>query len=189
MFTAFVALSATTAAFALQISGSIGFTGSYTASNPADLTALNTLTFGTTTVNGVHDGAFSGIAGGTVATTPVSLTVNQAANAVSINPGGAAIWSVGGFSLVLSSIFENPGNTYDSIVIKGVGTISGNAYEATNGTWIGTFNSAGTNFTFSASATAIPSNPGPGVPDGGSTSILVGISLLTLGYLRRRSIA
>jgi hypothetical protein len=176
------ALATGSAALAAPITGSIGFTGAYSASNPAALTAANTLTFGTVTVTGAHDGSFSGIATGTVAATPTSITVNGAGDAVAITGGFAIpIWSVGGFALNLSSIFENPGNTLDSITVKGTGTLTGGGLDPTVGIWIGTFNSAGTNFTFSASSAA--------VPDGGSTAAFLGLALLGMFYYFKRKVA
>jgi hypothetical protein len=165
------------AAYGVPITGSIGFTGPYTANN-SDLTLATTLTFGTVEVTGVHDGAFSGIATGTVATTPASLTVNQPGVVL---PAGA-IWSVGGFALTLSAIVETF-NSANTLNLEGIGTITGPAgFDPTPGIWVGTFNVAGTNFTFSASSSSTASP----VPEGGTSLALLGIGLIAVGLVYRR---
>jgi hypothetical protein len=169
-----LALSLGTAAHALPITGSIGFTGPYTANND-NLTLATTLTFGTVEVTGVHDGDFSGIATGTVATTPAFLSVNP-----TVLPA-TPIWEVGGFALTLSSLVEI-GNTPTSLTLEGFGEINAVGFDPTPGYWVGTFNRAGTNFTFSASSNAEP----VAVPDGGASAVLLGTGLIAVGLATRR---
>ncbi len=169
-----LALALFSSASAAPITGSIGFTGSFSSNNP-NLLIATTITFGTTYTLGVADGSFSAIPNLTTVTTPTNLLINQPGVALPVSP----IWQVGGFSLTLNSLIETPGNTSAQYGVFGLGSITGNGFDATPGTWIGTFNNQGTNFTFSASSTA--------VPDSGASVALLGLSLLGLGIFARRS--
>ena len=170
---AILALTVGSAAFAAQINGSLGFTGSYTSDNN-NLTLANSFTFGTVTTNGVHTGDFAGIVNGSAVVTPVALDVNP-----EVLPAGA-IWSVGGFSLTLSSLAETFNNA-NTLSLQGYGTISGAGFDDTAGEWVASFTKSGSSFTFSANSSAMPS-----VPDGGMTAVMLGAGLLGLGVLARR---
>lgn len=170
-----------TLALAAPVTGSIGFTGPYVA-NDGDLTVATSISFANSGVNqivtdGNHTGSFAGIATGTAVTMFTPLVVNQPGVVL---PGGP-IWSVGGFSLTLTSIWEVY-NDSSSLLLKGMGVLSdGNAADDSIGEWIGTFNKSGTNFTFSASSSSIP--------DGGTTAVLLGLGLVGLSVIARRKIA
>ena len=93
------------------------------------------------------------------------------------------LWSVGGFTFDLSSatvVMQNA--TF--LNITGVGTISGNGFEATNARWAFTVQNAGGGtgdfFSFSANTASV------GVPDGGSAVALLGISLVAIEFVRRK---
>lgn len=172
----------TSLSFGAPITGSIGFTGPYTANN-TNLTLATELSFDNTLdsennvrVSGNHTGSFSGIATGSNVIMFTPLQVNGAGDAV-VLPGGP-IWSVGGFSLTLTSIWEEFNNA-GTLNIKGYGTFSdGDVENNSFGEWIATFNTSSDNFTFSASSSA--------VPDGGTTAILLGFGFLAIGALARR---
>jgi hypothetical protein len=174
----------TSVSFALPITGSIGFVGPYSANNP-DLTLATQISFNNTVnpatdiqVSGLHTGSFASVMTGSHVTMFTPLQVNGLMDAVTL-PGGP-IWSVGGFSLTLTSIWETF-NDDSTLNIRGVGVLSnGNEADDSIGAWVATFNTAGENFTFSASATA--------VPDGGTTAMLLGAALLAIGAFARRSV-
>jgi hypothetical protein len=70
-----------------------------------------------------------------------------------------------------------------SVVLEGMGIAKATGFLDTPGAWIVTVNSAdaSVSFSFSASSSAIP----PGVPDGGSTVLLLGFALSMLGFVRK----
>ena len=170
----------TSISFALPISGSIGFTGPYMANN-SNLTLATSISFDNGGVNqittdGVSTGSFAGIAEGTAVTMFTPLQVNGPGVTLPDGP----IWSVGGFSLTLTSIGEQF-NSSNSLNLYGVGVLSdGNSANDSIGEWIATFNRSGTNFTFSASSST-------SVPDGSTTVILLGLGLAAIGVVSRRT--
>lgn len=179
-----LALGLCSAALAVPITGSVNFFGSFTASSQNFTTANLGFTFsGVTVVSGTGN-LFSASSGGGVTINPI--TANVAGNGVTAGPvlWNTALPAVGGFVFTASSIFETT-NTPTSIGLFAFGLISGPAgYETTAGTWEVTFQHAATGggtvtSTFSSSAGVI-------VPDGGSTSVLLGIALLGLAWFAKR---
>ena len=175
--------SLTAAGFAAPITGSINFNSQFT-SSVADLTQPGTISMiAPTTVNtaglAAPTGSFFGLAGNVV--TNSSFGINGAGNAVTIAPN-TTLWSVGGFSYVSASIFEEA-NTSGIIAIKSFGTLSGPGdYTLTPGVYTATFQLNGQTLSssFSAGSSA--------VPDGGSTAALLGLSLLGLvGFAKRKA--
>ena len=93
----------------------------------------------------------------------------------------ASFWMVGGFTFDLSSSAKTFQNA-SSVNADGTGTISGNGFMATAGTWHFTTQdpSTGSPATFSFSAAT------GAVPDGGSSVALLGVGLAGIEALRRR---
>ena len=96
-----------------------------------------------------------------------------------------ALWSVGGFTFDLASstvVLQNS----DFLLISGIGTITGNGFDATEGVWSFTSQEphAGGVFSFSASSGSTGT-----VPDGGTTVALLGIGLVGVEVLRRKVLA
>ena len=136
-------------AHAVPINGEIGFTGSFT---PLDDTNQATTLDAATGIDFYDDvalvinatGDFSGIADFTQASfsdfqfdeTPVS-----------------PLWSVGGFSFELSSISVDL-QTGSALELSGFGTVSGNGYDATAGTWSFSGDSTGQVFAWSGGTIA-----------------------------------
>lgn len=92
-----------------------------------------------------------------------------------------ALWSVGGFTFDLASstvVLQNA----DFLLITGTGTLMGNGFDPTEGTWSFTAQSPSANGVFSFSA----SGDFNGVPDGGSTVALLGLAFVGLELLRRK---
>jgi len=161
---------------ASQITGNITFTGTCT---------LNTKSAGTATMvtgwHGLgagglpqvmsHDGSFTGLVNDGDAVTiafPWSFNSGAVPN----------FWQVDGFvfNLTSSSITMQGGG---SVTVAGTGTISGNGFDLTSGTWNFTTQnpSAHARFSFSAATGS--------VPDGGSAVALLGIALVGIECLRR----
>jgi VPDSG-CTERM motif len=93
------------------------------------------------------------------------------------------LWEVGGFTFHLtSSTIVTQTATF--LNVTGVGTISGNGFEATNARWAFSVQNAGGGtgdfFSFSANTASV------GVPDGGSAVALLGISLVAIEFVRRK---
>lgn len=166
-------MSATVAQAAPIINGTIGLSGLYTVDNP-DLTAATEISFGSTF-------AFGGTGDLDLGATPVSVTMATSLTfdplfTVTSNP----LWSVGGFDFELGSLAVTNQAT-DSLSLSGAGTLSKTGFEDTTGTWVASFNSSGTSFTWSSSTNS--------VPDGGATLSMFGLSLLGLGLARKKLMA
>ena len=100
------------------------------------------------------------------------------------NPSTAtpSLWSVDGFTFDLTSATIVTQNA-TFLNITGVGTVSGNGFDATPARWAFTVQNAGGGtgdfFSFSANTASI-------VPDGGSAVALLGISLGAIEFIRRK---
>lgn len=91
----------------------------------------------------------------------------------------SGLWSVGGFTFdLLTSTIVARGS--GSLTVSGTGTISGNSFDPTFGTWMFTTQNPGANGTFSFSASGLS------VPDGGSAVSLLGLALIGIEVLRRK---
>jgi VPDSG-CTERM motif len=119
-------------------------------------------------------GDFAGIASGTSASMPNVWIFGPSTP----TPG---FWSVGGFTfnLLSSTVVTQNAST---LVIEGIGIVSGNGFDPTAMDWMFTTQSSGgrtrTQFSFSANGLALP--------DGGSAVALLGLALTGLELLRRK---
>ncbi|EEF62393.1 VPDSG-CTERM sorting domain-containing protein [Pedosphaera parvula] len=159
---------------ATPINGTITFAGGVTLNN-ADAGAATAVTGWVAPFVQSSGGDFGSIA----VNTPVSIHAPWSFNSGPV----ASFWSVGGFTfdLISSSIAATvPGV---GVVVTGTGTISGNSFTPTVGTWsFSTQNpSANAIFSFSASTGA--------VPDSGTTLVLLGCALSGVGLLRKKLMA
>jgi len=90
-----------------------------------------------------------------------------------------SLWNVGGFTFdLLTSTIVLRGNGFLSV--SGTGTISGNSFDPTLGTWSFSTQNPSARGIFSFSAA------GDSVPDGGSAVALLGIALTGIEVLRRK---
>ena len=89
----------------------------------------------------------------------------------------ALFWQVGGFTfnLIASNIVFQGGGF---LSVSGTGTITGNGFDATAGTWSFSAQDDPSNGVFSFSAST--------VPDGGATVALLGLSLAGIEVIRRK---
>jgi hypothetical protein len=164
------------------ITGSLGYTSIFGfTSDDSNLTLATSITHGASVLSGTVDGTFA--AEGLTPGTPVALfnplSVNTAAPLAPMPLPAGPIWSVGGFTMTLTLMFEKVGNTASTLDLEGLGIISHPDYEDTVGRWTATYNAQGSNFTFSSSSTTE-------IPEGGATLALLGLGLLGLEGARRR---
>jgi len=96
--------------------------------------------------------------------------------------GTPSLWSVDGFTFDLTSATIVT-QTAMFLNIRGVGTVSGNGFDATPARWAFTVSNSGGGtgdfFSFSANTASV-------VPDGGSAVALLGISLVAIEFVRRK---
>lgn len=170
---AFVASAFVPQAQAVMINGAITFSGGAVYDTMSLATATRVNSFSSVVVES-RDGDFSSVAVGD----SVTMAQPWIFSPSTPTPG---LWSVGGFTYDLTSatvIFQSA----DFLAISGTGTISGNGFEVTQGTWNFTSQTPSANgiFSFSAGTAA------QGVPDGGTTVALLGLGLASLELIRRR---
>ena len=95
--------------------------------------------------------------------------------------GVTPLWSVDGFSFNLSAI-TNVNRAPNGIVLGGTGTLFGPAgFDPTPAVWSFSADETDIEFRFSSTSAAVSQ-----VPDGGTTSMLLGLGLLGLAAARRR---
>ena len=159
----------------------IPVTGQITISGGADLNS-NNLGLATqvdawlTPVVESRDGSFSGFV---AVNDPVTMTAPWTFN----SGAHAALWSVGGFTFdLIASAVSFQSGTF--LAVSGTGTISGNGYDPTVGVFNFTTQEPDASGIFSFSA----ANGFNGIPDGGSTLILLGSALVGLYGIARKSV-
>jgi VPDSG-CTERM motif len=169
-------------ALGTSIEGSINFAGAVHLDNNNLASATTVLTWfdvfnnaGKTSVVPGATGAFSGILPGTSATMAQPWVFNPSTPT-------AALWSVGGFTFdLLSATIVSQSATFLNVL--GTGIISGNGFNPTSATWSFTVNNSDGRphmmFSFAANNNS--------VPDGGITVALLGIALVGVEVLRRKS--
>ena len=165
-----MALAFSSAAQAAFISGLISFDGTANLDNTNLALATKVLTWSNVEAGIPITGDFA--------------TYVSAGNSATFTPGwtftsGALtpLWTCGGFTFDLTSSAVQF-QTGSALVVSGTGTVSGNGFQTTSGTWdFSSQTGAGTAFRFSASSK---------VPDGGTTMALFGFSLLGLYGARRK---
>ena len=169
------------------ITGDIQFAGEVA----FDTNSLATATRVATWFDVFHNAGFSSV---TSASGDIALFVSPGDQATMsswvFNPSTPTLglWSVGGFTfnLLASTVVTQNATT---LVIEGIGIVSGNGFDPTSMQWSFTTQSAGggtrTSFSFSGNGNAI-GGVGHGLPDGGSGIALLGIVLIGIEVLRRK---
>jgi len=164
----------TAGAQAAMVNGAITFAGGAKFDTNSLATATKVTTFKNVEVMS-EDGDFTAFVSDGDATT---MAVPYIFTPSTPTPG---LWSVGGFTFDLATstvVLQNA----SFLLVTGTGTIMGNGFDATDGTWSFTAQSpsAGGVFSFSASGDF------NGVPDGGSTVALLGLGLAGVEMIRRK---
>lgn len=174
---------------AVPINGSISFNGNVTpyvsttgtGTVATDYSAAHSLVFGQTFVSAGADGSFASVPQNSQVFVYSPLVINPTALPV---PSTTPLWStaVGGFTFTLSLLTEDPlVSPFNTLTLRGIGVISdGIAADQNTGTWVATFttaqSAAGETFSWNSSSRANI----PGVPDGGSCLILLGLGLASV---------
>ena len=165
---------------AAQINGSIRFIGGVHLDNNNLGLATTVVTWFDLGLNSGHSTVLNGdgdlnIAPGTQA----DMFNGWQFNPSTPTPG---LWSVGGFTFDLASATIISQSDF-FLNVLGEGTISGNGFDPTEGTWSFTVDNSDGNprvlFGFAAESSALPT------PDGGATVMLLGAALGSLGIARR----
>ncbi len=159
---------------AAMIDGAITFAGGAVYDTMSLATATRVNTFSDVVVQS-RDGdfaAFVGVGDSVTMASPYIFTPSTP------TPG---LWSVDGFTydLLTSTVVLQNSNF---LLIEGTGTISGNGFDPTPGTWSFTSQSPAANGVFSFSS----GSAAQGVPDGGTTVALLGFALAGIEIVRRK---
>jgi hypothetical protein len=164
---------------AVPITGNYGFSGGTAV---LDTSSVNTATLVSQWIGPITVGSATGdlvAIDGAVVTlvAPWSFVSGPVAN----------FWTAGGFSFSLTSSFiANQGGGF--LNVSGTGILTGGAFDPTAYTFNFSAQDPSTTlappweFTFSASGNPVPTQ----VPDGGTTALLLGVSLVAVGVAFRR---
>lgn len=167
------------------ITGTTGFTGSFTPANSDLTTSADVITINTAALNGVPTGSF---VGGVLTSFSSPITLNNP-----INPTfGQPLWVITVGSHVYSFVSTTDTTilkTADINTIVGTGTVTDSLdHDTAAGTYNLSFNvsHAGDLATFTWNGTSGSTTPPTTVPDGGTTVMLLGSALAGLGLIRRK---
>ena len=174
---------------ASTIHGGISFDGSVTpygstdgsGAAVTDYTLAHSLVFGLSYVAAGANGSFAGVAQNTQVSMYSPLQINPTALPV----GNAPLWTVNGFSFTLTTLTE-PNLSPTVLVLQGAGIMTdGVPADANTGTWVATFTTSGSTFSWNSSSSAT-------VPDAGTSLLLLGLGLTALGIfaqIRKQAVA
>jgi hypothetical protein len=173
---------ATHCAVAVPITGTLDFAGGATLDSMNLAAATRVVSFQSVFVT----------PGGVTPGSVLDSTINPGDSVTMSAPwvfgsGLANLWSVGGFTFNLQTsaiVLQNA----NFLAVTGMGTIVGNGYDATQGTWYFTTQGSSDMPNFSFSATTVAS---ANVPEGGATVLLLGVTLVgaaAASRLRRRRV-
>jgi hypothetical protein len=164
---------------AIPITGQIDLTGTATADNSDFLAAHEFTSFSGVTVGGLPSGTYAGVADGQAVSMPSPVVFAPTPN-LPVSPLWTFTIGATTYDFNLTSLSVGPISA-NSIQLDGSGTLQVTGYTDTPGSWILNASSYGSDtFTFESSNTAA------GVPDGGTTVLLLGASLTGLALIKRR---
>ena len=174
---------------AIPITGSISFAGTTTIDGVNFISATKFMSFQNVTVgaDSALSGSYVGTSGAKVTVTPFTWSPPTASTP--INP----LWTFKVDTLTYSfdlSVLHQDYASLTGLLLSGTGTAhitgTGSNSQDTTGNWNFSAQTLGlSTFTFSSSTTI----PAATVPDGGSTVIMLGASLLGLGLVGRKQTA
>jgi hypothetical protein len=159
-------------AHATEITGMLNIAGTATYDHPIGSATMITA-FNNVTTQGANTGSFASIA----ANISVAMTAPYIFNPSTPSP---MLWSVAGFTFDLQSTTIIT-QSVNGILITGEGTITGNGFDPTPGSWsFSQQKGRGTVLSFSATTEGVIT------PDGGMTVALLGTALLGLAAFRAK---
>ena len=173
-------------AVALPITGDIGFASIFRPTNnsfaSAPLADATGIDFNSNGIQDVGLGIVTLATGDFASFAPVFSPVSL--SDFIFNPlaagGVSPLWSAGGFSFALDSISINTQNA-GTLSLVGTGTVSGNNFAASMGTWNFTGNPIGkSSFIFSWGTTTVATIPEP------ATYALMGVGIALIGCVGRK---
>jgi len=174
MACAAMALGVAATVQAATITGGISLSGGYTL-NTGDLGSATGFTaFNNVVVASGATGSFAGMDGDAVLMNGFTFSPAN----VPVSP----LWLTTPYGVMHDFILTSmtvTTHTSSVLDISGTGTLQIAGYTDTTGDWTFTANSLGGTFSFSSSN-------GAQVPDGGTTSLLLGAALSALGLIRRK---
>jgi len=179
---------------ATQITGTVGFTGSFSGA-PLNLANATSISFVNPKVQTVEAGSILDLYIDVGDSASIASPLNVAGVAPTALPlpssglGAGVIYTVDGFTLTLTSLTLSS-ESAKNLILDGVGTLSGHGYQTTPGDINIAFSRSGNtlpgaSFTFAATSSANPSTTRK-APDGGTTAMLLGVGLLGVAGLRRK---
>jgi hypothetical protein len=166
---------------AVPITGSIAFSGGVSVNNVTLGSATAITGYSGETVSGLHSGSYAGVPTGTPTTFATFNFVTP------VLPAGS-LWT---FTLAGPVVYKFQATTenvpgWDPInhawSISGGGLADITGFDQTPGTWTLSITQSGDSLSFASTAAATQSS----VPDGGTTVLLLGAALSTLGLIKRR---
>ncbi len=174
-----VIASLSMSAEAIPITGQIDLSGTATADSSDFLTATEFESFTGVTVGGAPSGTYAGVADGQ-AVSMANPVVFAPTPVLPVSPLWTFTIGTTTYDFNLKSLSVGPISA-NSIQLDGSGTLQVTGYDDTPGIWILNASTFGSDtFTFESS------NAAAGVPDGGTTVLLLGVSLTSLALIKRR---
>jgi hypothetical protein len=173
-------------AVALPITGDIGFASIFRPTNnsftSAPLAVATGIDFNSNGIKDVGLGIVTLATGDFASFAPIFSPVSLSDFIFKpLASGGVSpLWSAGGFSFALDSISINTQDA-DTLSLVGTGTVSGNNFAASTGTWNFTGNPIGkSSFIFSWGTTTVAAIPEP------ASYALMGVGLALIGCFGRK---
>jgi len=167
------------------ITGTTGFTGSFTPSNPDLTTSGDVITITSQSLNGIASGSF---VGGVLTQFSSPITLNNPVNPTFSQP----LWTVTVGTHVYTFVSTTDTTVLDTPninTIVGTGTVTDSLDgDTADGTYNLSFNvtQAGGGATFTWNGTSGSTTPPPSVPDGGMSAMLLGAALSAMALIRRK---
>jgi len=164
---------------AVNISGSIGFTGTYLQNGgiPGDLSTATSMT-----ITNVGIAPFTASGDLALASAPLTFVSPIGVNSNPPSIVGVNLWTVTVGTDIFSLNVSTFAQTFQSAIqlnLAGTGVLSGGLFDPTPGAWQLGFGKTGSAFTWQSTSAA-------NVPDGGFTVMLLGFTLAGLTAMRRR---
>lgn len=162
-------------ASAVPITGGLGFAGGFIADNTVLSSATQITSYSNVKVTQVVVGSsidsFVNVGDNVTLAQPFVFSPFAPVN---------SFWTVGGFTFNFLALTAPVDADATTLIVKGSGSLAGNGFDLTPGVIVLTYNSLGVGTLSFSSSTAAT-----GVPDSGSTLIMLGVVMVGLGAATR----